>query len=144
MMRKLIAAALFVAFTTFLALAANPTDDLKKADQDWAQAAGSKNIDQFMSFIADDAYVSGNDGKWVHGKQAIRDLWSKMLADPNFKLNWMVESADVSKDMGYTRGTFSGTMGNQPMSGSYTTVWKKDKSGKWLAEVDIAAPASAQ
>jgi ketosteroid isomerase-like protein len=97
-----------------------------------------------MSFIADDAYVSGNDGKWVHGKQAIRDLWSKMLADPNFKLNWTVESADVSKDMGYTRGTFSGTANNQPMSGSYTTVWKKDKSGKWLAEVDIAASAPGQ
>lgn len=67
-----------------------------------------------------------------------------MLADPNFKLNWTVDSADVSKDMGYTRGTFSGTANNQPMSGSYTTVWKKDKSGKWLAEVDIAAPASGQ
>jgi ketosteroid isomerase-like protein len=55
-----------------------------------------------------------------------------------------VESADVTKDMGYTRGTFSGTANNQPMSGSYTTVWKKDKSGKWLAEVDIAASAPGQ
>jgi ketosteroid isomerase-like protein len=143
-MRKLIAVVLFVAFGAFLALAADPTDDVKKADRDWAQAAGSGNIDQFMSFIADDAYVSGNDGKWVHGKQAIRDLWSKMLADPNFKLSWTVESADVAKDMGYTRGTFSGSQGNSPMSGSYTTVWKKDKSGKWRAVVDIAAPASGQ
>jgi ketosteroid isomerase-like protein len=136
--------ALFVMLMTFLALAANPADDVKKADQDWAKAAGSKNVDQFMSFIDDDAYVSGNDGKWVHGKQAIRDLWSKMLADPNFKLNWTVDTADVSKDLGYTRGTFSGSMGNQPMSGSYTTVWKKDKSGKWKAIVDLAAPASGQ
>jgi ketosteroid isomerase-like protein len=143
-MRKLIAVVLFVVFGAFLALAANPTDDVKKADQDWAKAAESKNVDQFMSFIADDAYVSGTDGKWVHGKQEIKDLWSKMLADPNFKLSWTVDTADGSKDLGYTRGTFSGTMGNQPMSGSYTTVWKKNKSGKWLAEVDIAAPASGQ
>ena len=76
-MRKLIAAALFGMLMTFLAFAANPADDVKKADQDWAKAAGSKNVDQFMSFIDDDAYVSGNDGKWVHGKQAIKDLWSK-------------------------------------------------------------------
>ena len=143
-MRKGIAAVLFVVLVTFLALAANPTDDLKKVDQDWAQAAGSRNVDQFMSFIADDAYVSGNDGKWVHGKQAIRDLWSKMLGDPNFKLSWTVESADVSKDIGYTRGIFQGTQGSTPMSGSYTTVWKKDKGGKWRAVVDIAAPASGQ
>lgn len=142
-MRKLIAVVLFVVLGAFLALAADPTDDVKKADQAWAQAAGSKNTDQFMSFIADDAYASGNGG-WVHGKQAIRDLWSKMLADPNFKLSWTVESADVSKDIGYTRGTFSGSQGNQPISGIYTTVWKKDKSGKWRAVVDIAAPASGQ
>ena len=64
------------------------------------------------------------------GNQAIKDLWSKMLADPNFKLSWTVDTADVSKDLGYTRGTFSGSAGNQPMSGSYTTVWKKDKAGK--------------
>lgn len=50
-MRKSIAAVLFMMFMTFLALAANPADDVKKADQDWAKAAGSKNVDQFMSFI---------------------------------------------------------------------------------------------
>ena len=63
-MRKLVAVFLFVVFTAFLALAANPADDVKKADQDWKKVGASKNVDQFMSFIADDAYVSGNDGKW--------------------------------------------------------------------------------
>lgn len=141
-MRKLIAAVLFVVFVTFLSLAAaNPTDELKKADQGWSQAAVSKNIDQFMSFVDNDIYASGLDGKWTHGKLAMRDAWAKMLADPNFKLSWTVESADVSKDIGYTRGTFSGNQGNAPFSGSYTTVWKKDKSGKWLAVVDMATPS---
>ncbi|MGZ4828939.1 MAG: YybH family protein [Candidatus Angelobacter sp.] len=143
-MRKLIAAALFLVCAACMALASDATDDLKKADQGWSQAAGSKNVDQFMSFVGDDAYVSGNDGRWVHGKEAVKELWSKMLADPNFKLSWTVESADVSKDMGYTRGTFQGTQGNTPISGSYTTVWKRDKSGKWRAVVDIAAPATQQ
>jgi ketosteroid isomerase-like protein len=129
---------------TFLALAANPADDVKKADQDWAKAAGSKNVDQFMSFVDDDVYAYGFDGKWIHGKQAMRDVWSKMLVDPNFKLSWTVQTADVSKDLGYTRGTFSGKQGNTPFSGSYTTVWKKDKSGKWRAVVDMATSASGQ
>ncbi|MGH9636484.1 MAG: YybH family protein [Candidatus Angelobacter sp.] len=143
-MRKLIAVLLFVVFGAFLALAANPADDVKKADQDWAKAAGSRNVDQFMSFVGDDIYASGLDGKWTHGKQAMRDEWSKMLVDPNFKLSWTVESADVSKDIGYTRGTFSGSQGNKPFSGSYATVWKKDKTGKWLAVVDMATPATGQ
>jgi ketosteroid isomerase-like protein len=143
-MHKLIAAVLFVVFVAFLAMAADQTDDLKKADQGWSQAAESKNVDQFMSFVGDDAYACGLDGKWIHGKQAVRDLWSKMLADPNFKLSWTADSADVSKDIGYTRGTFSGSQGNMPISGSYATVWKKDKAGKWRVAVDIAASAVAQ
>src|SRR5437588_10935854 len=102
-MRKLIAVVLFVVFGAFLALAANPADDAKKADQDWAKAAGSKNVDQFMSYIADDAYVSGNDGKRVHDNQAIKDLCSTMLAHPHFKLSWTVHTADLSQDIGNTR-----------------------------------------
>jgi len=143
-MRKLIAASLFLALTTFLALAADPAADLKAADQGWSKSAESKNVDQFMSFIGDDVYASGLDGKWIHGKDAVRDLWSKMLADPNFKLNWTAESVEVSKDgaLGYTRGTFQGSQGSTPLAGSYTTVWKKDKDKKWRVAVDIAAPVT--
>lgn len=143
-MRRIIAATFFGVFAACIALAADPVADLKKADADWAKAAESRNLDQFVSYIADDAYVSGNDGKWVHGKDAARALWSKMLADPNFKLTWTAESAEVSKDgmFGYTRGSFEGTAGGNPISGSYTTVWKKSKGGKWLATVDISASAT--
>ena len=38
------------------------------------------------------------DGKWTHGKAAIRDRWSEMLTDPGFKLTWTVDKADASKD----------------------------------------------
>ena len=38
-----------------------------------------------MSFIGDDAYLCDLNGKWIHGKAAIQDEWSKMLADPTFK-----------------------------------------------------------
>jgi len=98
-----------------------------------------------MSFIGDDVYASGLDGKWIHGKDAMRALWSKLLSDPNFKLTWTAESVEVSKDgaLGYTRGTFQGSQGNTPLSGSYTTVWKKDKDKKWRVAVDIATPATA-
>ena len=81
------------------------------------------------------------DGKWTHGKAAIRDRWSEMLTDPGFKLTWTVDKADASKDglFGYTRGTFQGSMGGKPMAGSYATVWEKGKDGKWRAVVTIAA-----
>jgi ketosteroid isomerase-like protein len=146
-MRKLFAIALSLGLITFLAtsFAGSPdrTAELKKADQDWAKAAAARNVDQFVSFIGDDAYACGLDGKWTHGKTEIQNEWKKMLADPNFKINWTAESAEVSKDgnLGYTRGTFQGSQGNDSISGSYTTVWKKDKDGKWRVAVDIASGA---
>jgi hypothetical protein len=49
----------------------NPTSELKSADENWSKASEAKNLDQFMSFVADDVYDSAPDGKWIHGKAAI-------------------------------------------------------------------------
>src|SRR5216684_2953829 len=138
-MRKIIAAAtLFLVCTALVALPADPTADLKAADQGWSKAAEAKNIEQFMGFVGDDAFMSGLDGKWIRGKAAVKELWSTMLADPSFKVSWTVDTAEVSKDgtLGYTRGTFQASQGGKPVSGSYTTVWKKSQGGKWLVVVD--------
>jgi ketosteroid isomerase-like protein len=145
-MRKLFAATLLLASITFLVASPNYTADLKKADQDWAKATAARNLDQFMSFIHDDAYMCDLSGKWMHGKDAIKADWTKALADPTFKLSWTIDSAEVSKggDLGYTRGSFSGGQGNDTFSGSYATVWQKDKDGKWRVAVDIASAASPQ
>jgi ketosteroid isomerase-like protein len=146
-MRRVVVAALFV----FLAAAtlypaSGDVAALKKADQDWSKAAQSANIDQFMSFVGDDVYQCGPDGKWNKGKATVREEWSKMLADSSFKLSWTLDSADLSKDgsLGYTRGSFQGSQGGKPFSGSYATVWKKGKDGKWLVAVDIASAAQSQ
>jgi ketosteroid isomerase-like protein len=145
-MRKLFAATLLLVSITFLVGSPDHTADLKKADQDWASATAARNLDQFMSFIHDDAYMCDLSGKWMHGKDAIKADWTKALADPTFKLSWTAESAEVSKsgDVGYTRGSFSGSQGNDTFSGSYATVWKKDKDGKWRVAVDIASAAPPQ
>jgi ketosteroid isomerase-like protein len=138
-----------VAVTLLLALAAggavaagDPADALKAADQGWSKASQAKNLDQFMSFVADDIYMSGPHAQWTHGKAAVHDWWSVMFKDANFKLSWTPETAEVSRDgrIGYTRGTFSATMGGKPMmGGTYTRVWKKGADGKWRVAVDTAA-----
>lgn len=141
-MSKAVALLLLLALAAGGAVAAgDPTAALKAADQGWSKAAQDKNLDQFMTFVGDDIYASGPDGKWMHGKAAMHDAWASMLKDPSFKLGWTIETAEVAKDgrLGYTRGTFSGSMGGKPMAGSYTTVWKKGADGKWRVAVDIAA-----
>ena len=141
MRKSIVLFLLLLALAAGLAVAADPTSELKSADQNWSKASEAKNLDQFMSFVADGVYASGPDGKWTQGKAAMRDGWSKMFADPGFKLKWTVDTAGVSKDgrFGYTRGTFEGSMGGKAISGSYATVWEKDKDGKWRVVVDIAS-----
>ena len=141
-MSRVVPVILLCALAAGGALAAgDPTDALKAADQGWSQASQAKNLDQFMAFVADDIYMSGPDGKWAHGKAAVHEAWAGMFKDPNFKLGWTLEGAEVAKDgrMGYTRGTYAGNMGGKPASGTYTTVWKKGTDGKWRAAVDISA-----
>lgn len=140
-MRRIVTAILFLSLAISIAVAAgDPLADLKAADQGWSKASQANNLDQFMTYVADDIYACGPDGKWTHGKAAMHDAWAAMMKDPTFKLGWTLDSAEVSRDgrMGYTRGTFQGTMGGKPMAGSYATFWKKGTNGKWRAAVDIA------
>ena len=124
------------------ALAADAAADIRKADQDWAKSAANNNVDQFMSFFAPDAHAVAADGKWLDGQAAIRDVWSKLLTSPGFKLTWTVQEASASKDLGYSRGTFEGMANGKPLKGAYSTVWQK-RGGKWKVIVDMAAPEPA-
>ena len=94
-MRKLVAALVLLGCISFIAVAADRTDALKKADQDWAKSAQARNIDQFMGFLGDDAYMCGTDGNWGHGKDSLKAEWAKLLSDPAFKINWTVDTAEV-------------------------------------------------
>lgn len=126
--------------TAGLAVVADRTSDLKSADQNWSKAGEAKNLDQLMSFVADDVYASGPDGKWTQGKATMRYDWSRMLADATVKLTWTVNAAAVSKDrrFGYTRATFQGSMGGKPMSAGTPQYGRKEKDEKWKVVVDIA------
>ena len=139
-MHKLLTGMVLLLAMGVLSGAPDHTDELKKADQDWAAATEARDLEKFMAFIGDDAYMCGLDGKWMHGKDAIREDWRQAFADKTFKLTWFVESADISRDgnMGYTRGTFQGSQGGRLFTGSYATVWQKAQDGQWRTQVDIA------
>ncbi len=145
-MRRLLLVVLFLLCSALLVFAADPTASLKKADRDWERTAEARDINQFLNFVADDVWECGPDGKWVHGRDATRNEFAPVFADPNFKLSWTLDSAEVDPGgkLGYTRGTFQAVMGGKSMSGSYATFWKKGKDGKWRAAVDIASVAAPQ
>lgn len=70
-MSKVVAAMLLLAMVAGGAVAAgDPVTALKAADQGWSKASQAKNLEEFMSFVGDDIYMSGPDGNGHMAKPA--------------------------------------------------------------------------
>ena len=114
---------------------------LRETEAAWSKA--SKNLEQFVSFYADDASLFEPNAPIITGKAAIRAAWADMLKNPGFSLSFKGTKAEISKsgDIAYTSGAYAMTM-NDPSSkrvkdnGKYVTVYKK-VGGKWKAVADI-------
>jgi ketosteroid isomerase-like protein len=110
-----------------------------KADQAWFQS--HEDVDEFLTFLADDATFMPDDAPLARG-ESIRTTWEQLISTPGFDLEWQATSAEVADagDMGYTIGTFALTMelDGTPMVtvGKYATVWNKQADGSWKVVVD--------
>jgi len=114
-------------------------NSLLKADAAWF--ASHKNMDEFLTFLADDATFMPAGAPAARG-DAIRSTWEQMLTVPGFYLEWSASGAQVAEagDMGYTTGTYKLTVEQEgtPMVevGKYVTVWRKQADGSWKVVVD--------
>ena len=127
----------------------NPADAATAAvlqvDRDFAQAGFAKNIDRFMSYIAEDVRFY-SAGVMLTGKLPFRESWAKGFADPNWNITWapLYAEAAQSADLGYTTGSFEiheKSSDGTPLvrKGSYVTIWRKQPDGTWKVALDIGS-----
>ena len=116
---------------------------LLQADNDWAAAAKSGEIDKIKNFWSDDAIDFFPDAPPAKGKEAILKLVGENRSKQGFSLTWKAQNASVSKsgDLGYTYGTFQMSFmnpENQQVSkhGNYVCIWKKDTNDIWKCVVE--------
>ena len=117
---------------------------IRDLDAEWAKAAAAKNVDQVMSFYAEDGAIFVPNEPVAMGKPAVRVEWTKLTSNPGFALTFSPSRVDVSKagDLAYEYGVYtlmlSGGDG-KPINdrGKYVVVWKKQSDGKWKVEADI-------
>jgi len=117
---------------------------IKDLEAQWSKAAGAKNVDDVVSYYADDASVFSPNMPIATGKQAIRATWMQFIGSPGFSVSWESTKADVSRssDLAYDTGTYQLTMNDpqgKPMSdrGKYMVAWKRQSDGKWKVTADI-------
>jgi ketosteroid isomerase-like protein len=117
---------------------------LLRTDKEWASVVSSGDVEQIVSYWADDAVVLPPGAPAVVGKQAIRAFVADSLKLPGFSINWQANQAVVAAngDMGYTVGTNKVTMSGadgllQTTVGKAVAVWRKEPNGAWRCVLDI-------
>ena len=118
---------------------------MMKADRDFDQAVADKNIERFLSFVAENAAFDSAEGR---GRDAVRKAWAPFFQANGPTLRWTPTRAEslVAGDVGYTIGTWErhakDARGNDVVRrGQYLTVWRKQKDGSWQAAFDTGSTA---
>jgi ketosteroid isomerase-like protein len=117
---------------------------LRDLDAKWAKAAAAKDVEQTIAYYSDDAIVFPPNATSVATKEAIRNVWKDMLADPGLVITWKPAKVQVDKsgEMGWVSGTYELTMSDpsgSPISdrGKYLEIWEKQGDGNWKCRADM-------
>lgn len=114
--------------------------EVRDADRQFAKDTAARRLEGWMDSFADDAVIIAA-GKTVEGKQAIREFYTPIFADPEFTLTWAPTRVETSTEgtLGYTYGNYEMKKGNVVRRGMYVTVWRK-VDGKWKVALDLGSP----
>ncbi len=122
--------------------------DIKQADIEFSDLSKEKGMhDAFLAFIADDGVLLRPYMMPVEGFNAVKKFLDEGNTD--FLLTWfpLFEDISISGELGYTYGTYELTYKDEQgisvtRKGTYVSIWKKDKEGKWKFVLDTGNPGT--
>ena len=112
------------------------------ADDAFHTASLTRKGQAWKAFAAEDAVLEG-----VRGKDEIGALYDKIYARPGYRLDWHPAYAKVMGDIAVTSGHYeqhvrSAAGEDKRSTGTYVTVWKRQKDGGWRFVWDGGTPDS--
>jgi len=142
-----VALVLAIVAVSNLRSAASPAKDsaetLKQLEAEFMKAAAEKGSQGYMSYYGDDAVELPNGAPILQGKENIAKTMN-FLDNKDNHLTWTPVGADTSAsgDLGYTYGNYefrAKDKDGKPIveHGKYTSIWKKQKDGKWKVVLDM-------
>ena len=116
---------------------------LRKLDDEWSKAAGSRDVEKTISYYSDDAVVMPPNIPTMTGKESIRSLWKSLLS-PTFEGGWKANKGEVARsgELAYITGAYEFTEkddSGKPITdkGKYLEIWKKQADGNWKCVADM-------
>jgi pimeloyl-ACP methyl ester carboxylesterase/ketosteroid isomerase-like protein len=128
-------------FLSLPVLAADPVDEVRRAEVAFAKAFADRDAATFFSFVADDATFLG--GRTSSGRKAVVDSWSRFFEGPVAPFSWGPErvAVDATGTVGLSTGPVYDPDGKH--GGSFTSTWMKQKDGSWKVLFDSGGPSPA-
>jgi ketosteroid isomerase-like protein len=140
-----------IAFAVLTVLAAAPTprpetnEELKEqvrlAEAAFAKTMVDRDHAAFVSFLADETVFMGPT--ILRGKAAVADAWKRFYDGPKAPFAWGPERVEVldSGNLGMTSGPVFDENGQR--TGTFNSVWRREKDGQWRIVFDIGCPPCA-
>lgn len=111
--------------------------EMVDTDMAFSEASAKNGMKKaFLEYIADDAVllrpgylpiVEGDAIEFLHAQE-----------DTSFTMTWEPKGGDIaaSQDMGFTYGVYKVQTKDTTLNGTYLSIWKKQKDGKWKFVLD--------
>jgi len=120
-------------------------DEVIKADEafsDMSRKTGMKKA--FIEFIDNEGILLRPNHPPIIGADAIDFL--SQVNDSSYTLTWSPGGGEIatSGNLGYTYGIYMLATKDTILRGTYVSIWKKEKDGKWKFVLDSGNPGIGQ
>jgi ketosteroid isomerase-like protein len=112
-------------------------NEVIKIDKEFSKLSSSQGMKKaFIEFIDDDGILLRPDHPPIVGANAIEYLSEQN--DSSYTLTWEPSAAQVaaSGDLGYSYGIYKLQLQDTTFRGTYVSIWKKQKDGRWKFVLD--------
>ncbi|HEX5025190.1 MAG TPA: DUF4440 domain-containing protein [Agriterribacter sp.] len=112
-------------------------NQLQQTDVDFSNRSKEVGMKKaFLEYIEKDGVLLRPGRMPIIGSEAVEFI--SAVNDSSFTLTWQPLDADISvaSDLGYTYGTYNMRIKDSVYKGTYVTIWKKEKDGKWKFVLD--------
>ena len=117
---------------------------LRAADAEWLKAFKQKDVERMVSFYAEGASVFPPNAPIVTRREAIRQMWTELVANPGFALSWESTKVEVAQsgELAWVQETYEFSLHDSEGKlredrGKAVLIWKKQADGSWKAVADI-------
>jgi ketosteroid isomerase-like protein len=115
------------------------TEQLRKTETAFAKTMADRDHAAFTSFLADETVFMGRTT--LRGKAAVGAAWKRYYDGLKAPFSWKPERVEVldSGTLGMTSGPVFDENGQR--TGTFNSVWRRDKDGRWRIVFDIGCPS---